>query len=48
MIFHLDEYGDRFFRIVTLDGFELVEELFGFDIDFNDWLEKIKTGQTKE
>jgi hypothetical protein len=48
MTFHLDEYGDRFFRIRTLDGVELIDESFGFDLDFNNWLKEIETGQNKE
>jgi len=45
MIFHMDEYGERFFKLKTIEGFEIIEESFGVNIDFNDWIEKIKTAQ---
>ena len=43
ILFHLDIYGDSLFKIRTLDGVEVQDEKFGFDIDFNIWAEKIIT-----
>jgi hypothetical protein len=44
MIFHTDEYGDRSFKLRTIEGNNFIEENFGFDVDFENWIEKIKTG----
>ena len=45
MIFHLDEYGERYFKLTTKEGSSFIEKDFGFDIDFESWMKKIKTGQ---
>ena len=41
MTFHLDLYGSRFFELKTIEGIEIKDENFGFDVDFDNWIDKI-------
>lgn len=47
MLLNLDIYGDRFFKLRTVEGIEIRDDKFGFDIDFENWINKVKTGQNK-